>query len=260
MKVKQLKSKKMNTVIVDDDVSVRNTLQKLLRENFPSVKVLASAATVEEGYEAVLKYKPDLLFLDIELPDGNGFDILKRFTRIPFKVIFITGHQEYAITAIKVSALDFILKPIDNEEFISSVGKAQELISSEEQQLKFEALRENLQSRKILKRIILHTADHLQLVSVSDIIRAEADSNYTTFCLSDGKHIMVSRTIKEFEVLLTGSGMIRVHQSHLVNMEYIDRFTKKDGGYLLLRDGTKIPVSANLKKQVLQAMTDHLYK
>ncbi len=112
----------------------------------------------------------------------------------------------------------------------------------------------------MLKRIILHTSDHLQLVSISEIIRAEADSNYTSFNLSGGKRILVSRTIKEFESLLSGSGMIRVHQSHLVNIAFIDRFVKKDGGYLILKDGSKIPVSPNLKKQVLKAMTEHLYE
>jgi two-component system LytT family response regulator len=250
----------MNAVIVDDEASVRNSIRKLVSENFPDVSILASAGTIEDGYEAIIKYKPDLLFLDIELPDGIGFDLIRKFTSVSFKIIFITGHQEYALDAIKVSALDYILKPIDTDELRIAVEKAREAISHTEQQLKLQALNENLQSKKVLKRIILHTSDHLQLVSVSEIIRAEADSNYTTFRLSDGKHIMVSRTIKEFETLLSGSGMIRVHQSHLVNINYIDRFVKKDGGYLLLKEGTKIPVSPNLKKQVLQALTDHLYE
>jgi len=135
-----------------------------------------------------------------------------------------------------------------------------EIINQADQQLKLQALSENLQSRKVLKRIILHTSDHLQLVSVSEIIRAEADSNYTSFSISGGKRILVARTIKEFESLLSGSGMIRVHQSHLVNLDFIDRFVKKDGGYLILKDGSKVPVSPNLKKQVLQTITEHLYE
>lgn len=249
----------MNAVIVDDEATVRNTIRTLLNENFPDITILATAGSVEEGYEEAIRHKPDLLFLDIELPDGLGFDLLKKFPQVPFKVIFVTGHQEYALDAIKVSALDYILKPVDIDEFCHAVEKARRLISQTDQQLKFQALTENLQSKKILKRIILHTSDHLQIVSVSDIVRAEADSNYTTFTLSNGKHVLVSRTIKEFESLLSGSGMIRVHQSHLVNLNYIDRFIKKDGGYLILKDSTKIPVSPILKKQVLQALTDHLY-
>jgi two-component system LytT family response regulator len=251
----------MNAVIVDDEATVRNTIRTLLSENFPDITVLASAGSIGEGYEAIVKHKPDLLFLDVELPDGNGFDLLRKFPSVSFRIIFITGHQEYALDAIKVSALDYILKPIDNDELRLAVEKAREVISHTEQQLKLQALNENLQSsKKVLKRIILHTSDHLQIVSVSDIIRAEADSNYTSFSLSDGKRILVSRTIKEFESLLSGTGVIRVHQSHLVNINYIDRFIKKDGGYLLLKEGTKIPVSPILKKQVLQALTDHLYE
>jgi two-component system LytT family response regulator len=249
----------MNVIIIDDEATVRNTISSLLGENFPDIRIMAYAGSIGEGYEAVVKHKPDLLFLDIELPDGTGFDLLKRFQQIPFKIIFVTGHQEYALDAIKVSALDYILKPVDTDELVRAVGKACEIINHEDQQLKFQALKENLQSKRVLKRIILHTSDHLQLISVSDIIRAEADSNYTSFCLSDRKRILVSRTIKEFEGLLKGSGMIRVHQSHLVNINYIDRFVKKDGGYLLLKEGTKIPVSPNLKKKVMQALTDHLY-
>jgi two-component system LytT family response regulator len=249
----------MNAVLIDDEAAVRNAIRSLLAEKFPDIKILATAGSIAEGYEAIINNKPDLVFLDIELPDGTGFDLLKKFRQVPFKIIFVTGHQEYALDAIKVSALDYVLKPVDAEELSCAVEKARDIISQTEQQLKLQALSENLQSKKMLKRIILHTSDHLQLVSVSDIVHAEADSNYTSFSLSDGKRILVSRTIKEFENLLSGSGMIRVHQSHLVNINYIDRFVKKDGGYLLLKNSTKIPVSPVLKKQVLQALTEYLY-
>ncbi|MZQ49671.1 MAG: response regulator [Bacteroidales bacterium] len=250
----------MNVIIVDDEATVRNTIRSLLNEHFPGINILAAAGNIEEGYEVIRQNKPDLVFLDIELPDGTGFDLLKKFSPVTFKVIFVTGHQEYALDAIKVSALDYVLKPIDTDELCRAVKKAMEIINQADQQLKLQALSENLQSRKVLKRIILHTSDHLQLVSVSEIIRAEADSNYTSFSISGGKRILVARTIKEFESLLSGSGMIRVHQSHLVNLDFIDRFVKKDGGYLILKDGSKVPVSPNLKKQVLQTITEHLYE
>lgn len=249
----------MKAVIVDDEASVRNTIKAILNETFPTIEVASVAGTVAEAHEQLVKVKPDLLFLDIELPDGNGFDLLKMISPVTFKVIFVTGHEEYALSAIKVSALDYIMKPVDADELRPAVEKALSVISNKEVQIKLQALNENMQGKKTLKRIILHTADHLQLVSVSDIIRAEADSNYTSFFLSDGKKIMVSRTIKEFDTLLSSSGMIRVHQSHLVNVNHIDRFVKKDGGWVMLKNGTKIPVSPNLKKQVLKALTDHLY-
>jgi len=250
----------MKAIIIDDEPAVRKTISSFLSESFPEIIVSAQSGSVGEGYAAVTEHQPDLLFLDVELPDGLGFDLLKRLSPIRFRTIFITGHQEYALDAIKVSALDYILKPIDIDELAVAINRAREIISHDEEQLKLQALSENLAGKKVLKRIILRTSDALQLISVGDIIRAEADSNYTHFHLAGGKHIIVSRTIKEYEAMLSGSGIIRVHQSHLVNLNHIDKFFKRDGGYLQLKDGSSIPVSPNLKQKVLQAITDHLYE
>lgn len=250
----------MNAVIIDDEPAVRNTIAAIIRNNFPEIKVVATAGSVAEGYNTISSYQPDILFLDVEMPDGTGFDLLTRISPVRFRVIFVTGHQEYALAAIKVSALDYILKPIDESELTTAIGKAREIINQADEQLKLSALTENLQGRKVLKRIILKTAEALQLVSVSEIIRAEAESNYTHFYLSGGKRVLVSRTIKEFESLLAGTAVIRVHQSHMINLNHVDKFMKHDGGYLHLKDGTSIPVSPNLKQKVLQAITDHLYE
>ena len=250
----------MKAVIVDDEAAVRNTIFNLLKENFPEITVSAAAGSVGEGYTAVSEHQPDILFLDVELPDGLGFDLLKKMTPVHFRAIFITGHQEYALDAIKVSAFDYILKPVDGDELKAAIIRAREIINHEEEQLKIIALSENLQGKKVLKRIILKTAEALQLISVSDIIRAEADSNYTRFHLTGGKHIIVSRTLKDYEEMLHGTSLIRVHQSHIVNMNFIDKFFKHDGGYLLLKDGTTVPVSPVLKQKVLKALTEHLYE
>ncbi len=249
----------MKIIIVDDEAAVRNSISAILKDNYPGIDIVSSVGSVQEGYVSILEHHPDLLFLDVELPDGTGFDLLNKLPSIDFKVIFITAHQEYALDAIKVSALDFVLKPFDTDDLCKAVDKANRLINNEEEQVKLQALKENLENRRVLKRIVLHTSENLHLVAIPDIIRAEADSNYTRFILSDGSRIMVSRTIKEFDTLLTGSGMIRVHQSHLVNIAWVDRFVKRDGGYLLLKDKSKIPVSQNLKKQVIQAINDSLY-
>jgi two-component system LytT family response regulator len=250
----------MKAIIVDDEPAVRNTISALLIDSFRDITVSAQVGSVQEGFAAVTEHHPDLLFLDVELPDGLGFDLLKMLSPVCFRTIFITGHQEYALDAIKVSALDYILKPIDLDELAVAITKAREIINHKEEQLKLQALSENLAGKKVLKRIILRTSDALQLISVSDIIRAQAESNYTHFHLAGGKHIMVSRTIKEYEAMLSGSGIIRVHQSHLVNLGHIDKFFKHDGGYLQLKDGSTVPVSPNLKQKVLQAITDHLYE
>ena len=151
----------MNTVIVDDEAPVRNTIATLLRGHFPDIIVCALTGSIAEGYEAVMKHQPDLLFLDVELPDGLGFDLLKKLSPVRFRTIFITGHQEYALDAIKVSALDYILKPIDLEELAAAIIKAREIFSHEEEQLKLLALSENLAGKKVLKRIILRTAEAL---------------------------------------------------------------------------------------------------
>ncbi len=249
----------MKTVIVDDEPAVRNSIAAIIRQNYPDIEIAASAGCVSEGYNSILEHHPDLLFLDVEMPDGTGFELLGKLPVIDFKVIFITAHQEYALEAIKVSALDFLLKPFDTEDLCRAVDKATSIINIEEEQLKLKTLQENLENRKVLKRIVLHTAENLHLVPISDIVRAEADSNYTQFILSDGSRIMVSRTIKEFDAMLSGSGMIRVHQSHLVNIAFVNKFVKRDGGYLMLKDKSKIPVSQNLRKQVIQAINDSLY-
>ena len=251
---------KMDAIIVDDELSVRNSITKLLNENFPGINICSTAGTVADAVDAITRHNPDILFLDVELPDGTGFDILSRLPDRDFRVIFITGHQEYALKAIKVSALDYILKPFDPDELCRAIEKASEEINHRDEKLKLETLADNLQDKKTLKRIILPTAEHLHVVPINEIIRAEADSNYTMFRLSGNRHVMVSKTIKEFDEMLSGSGMIRVHQSHLVNLAYIDRFVKRDGGYLILRDSTEVPVSQNLKKSVLGAIKDYLYE
>jgi two-component system LytT family response regulator len=250
----------MKAIIVDDEPAVRNTISSLLHQSFPEIVISAAEGSVSAGCTAITEHQPDLLFLDVELPDGLGFDLLKKVSPVHFRTIFITGHQEYALDAIKVSAFDYILKPIDTDELKSAIEKAQEVINHEEEQMKLLALSENLQGKKVLKRIILKTAEALQLISVSDIIRAEADSNYTRFHLAGGKHVIVSRTLKDYEAMLASPGFIRVHQSHLVNLNFVEKFMRRDGGYLQLSDGTSIPVSPNLKQKVLRAISDHLYE
>jgi two-component system, LytTR family, response regulator len=250
----------MKVTIVDDEFKARDALEKILKKQFPEIAVLASAGTVKEGYEAIRNDPPDLLLLDVELPDGTGFDLLKRIAPAQFKVVFITGHQEYAIEAIKFSALDYILKPFDSDELRQAVEKARKVINHNEQHIQLETLNGNLHKKKRLRRIILPTADNLHVVEVNEIIRAEADSNYTTFRLTGGKKIMVSRTMKEYDDMLAGAGVFRVHQSHLVNIVHIDKFIKRGGGYLQMKDGSTVPVSPSLKKKVLLTIQESLYE
>ncbi|NLV19252.1 MAG: response regulator transcription factor [Bacteroidetes bacterium] len=249
----------MKAVIVDDELSIHNSIRNILNLKYSDIDLAASAESVKEGVESIIRYKPDLVFLDIEMPDGTGFDLIDRLTPTDFKTIFITAHQEYALDAIKVSALDFILKPFTTEDLCAAIDKAAGILNIEEEQLKLKALLENIKNRKSLRRIVLNTADNLHIIELKNIVRAEADSNYTRFILTDGNTIMVSRTIKEFDGLLSNSGMIRVHQSHLVNISHVDRFVKRDGGYLVLKDNSKIPVSQNMRKQVIHEISNSQY-
>lgn len=250
----------MKVVIIDDEASVRKSVIAVLKQNFDDIEVLAEASDVREGEQVLTKYKTDILFLDIEMPDGTGFDLLNRLKPFTFRVIFITGHQEYALKAIKVSALDYILKPVDQVELIAAVDKARQSLPKREEEIRYTALNDNLLEKGKLKKIILRSAEALQIVAVTDIIRAEADSNYTHFYIAGNRHILISRPLKEYELLLSGCGILRVHHSHLINLDYIDKFFRRDGGYLLLKDGTSIPVSSGFRIKVLQAINDHLYK
>lgn len=244
----------MKAVIVDDDSSVVNIISKLIKSDFTDISIVATAGDVENGYHCIIENHPDLLFLDINLPNGTGFDLLKRLKKIDFKIIFMTAFEEFALQAIKVSALDYLLKPIDNVELADAIDKAREIIKQEEEQLKVKALLENFEEKKILKRIVLSTSDYLHFININDIVRCEADSNYTFFYLVDKKKILVSKTIKEYAGLLKNSGFLRVHQSHLINTAYIDKFVKSDGGYLLMKDKSSVPVSLSNRQNILKTL------
>lgn len=244
----------MKTVIVDDDKRVINIISRLIQSDFPDITVEATAEDVKTGCRYIAEVCPDLLFLDINLPDGTGFDLLKKLSKIDFKIIFITAYEEYALQAIKVSALDYLLKPVDRTELANCIQKAREIIRQEEEQLKVKTLLENFDEKKTIKRIVLHTSDCLHFVKVDDIIRCEADSNYTFFFLTGNKKILVSKTIKEFTELLKNSGFLRVHQSHLINTAFIDKYVKSEGGYLHMNDGSNIPVSLSNKHQILKIL------
>jgi two-component system LytT family response regulator len=250
----------MKAILIDDEQHVINSLKNLIQSNFNDIDIIGTANNITEGYELIQSLLPDIVFLDINLPDGTGFDLIKKINQVDFKIIFITGHEEYAIQAFKVSAIDYILKPVVTEELVAAINKARESIKYEEENLRISTLLENINIQKTLKRIILRTAEYMHLVNIEDIIRCEADNNYTFFYLKDGNKILVSKTIKEFSKLLGSSGFIRVHQSHLINTVYIDKYVKGDGGYILMKDNTDIPISQHAKQEILKKLEQSLYK
>jgi two-component system LytT family response regulator len=243
----------MKILIVDDELSPREQSKRLLAEFFPEITVCAEAENVNAAYEAILIHQPDVVLLDVDMPDGTAFDLLKRLPQINFNIIFITAHEKYALQAIKFSALDYLLKPYTSGDFVEAIRKAQRKEETEDSSLKFNALLQNFQHQQPSK-IVLRTSDSIHVVQLNEIIRLQADGAYTTFYVLNRKPIVVSKNLKEYDNLLENSGFIRTHQSHLVNSRYIVCFHKTDGGSLGLTDKTQVPVASRYKEKVLQAI------
>jgi len=240
----------IRTLIIDDEENIRLRLKDMILENFPQITVVGEADGVESGVKAIENLKPELLLLDIQLDDGNAFDLLKRVKQISFKVIFATAYEEYALKAIKLSALDYLLKPVSVEDLRIAFEKAENQILAE-LKLQLATLQNNLQSPKN-KTIALRTSEKIYLLEVNNIIRCEADRSYTYFFVNEQKKHIVSQPMKEFEEMLKEHGFVRIHKSHLINMSYIDSFDKADGGYIILKDKTEIPVSRRKKSELLE--------
>lgn len=238
-------------VIIEDSPAAEEQLRLQLRTHCPEVEILASADTVVQGAKTLRQLRPDLLFLDIELPDGTGFDVLDLLDGWSGSIIFTTGLDDQAIRAFRYAAVDYLLKPIDAELLQKAVARAVQLLGHQHKQQA--VLREARQpSSQPPQRLALHAQDKIQLVEIKDILRLEAESNYTTFHLNGQKPILVGKTLKSFVEILEEHEFLRVHQSHLVNPAYISDFIKTDGGYLQLKNGDKIPVSVRRRNLVME--------
>ncbi|MDZ7848240.1 MAG: response regulator [Owenweeksia sp.] len=243
-------------LIIDDHARARQFLRADIEDVCPQVKIIAEADGVVSGLKSIRKEKPDLVFLDIHLEDGTGFDILELTEKITFKVIFTTASDAHAIRAFKFSALDYLLKPIDRMELQNAVLKAtqQPNLPSENLQVLKGHLRKNHHKAE-KERIALHTASKIHICVISDIIRCESDVNYTHFRLVNHSDILVTKTLKQFDQLLTPIGFLRVHQSHLINPKEVKEFVKADGGYLVMTNGDRVPVSNRRRQEVIQKIT-----
>lgn len=247
-----IKPKMLKTIIVDDEDHVRGTLGKFLEKYCPQVKLAGEAGSVQEAYEVINKTHPDLILLDIQLGDGTGFDLLKKFDFPPFKVIFITAHDEYAVQAFKVSAVDFILKPVNPLELNDAISKAQQVVQ-DELRIKLDALETNLQKgNQALKKIVIKTLENIYVIDTNDIVYCESDGSYTTIFTLGKEKILSSKPIKEYDELLAAYGFFRVHRSYLINLSFIKRFEKQDGGYVVLSENSKVPVASRKKEELME--------
>lgn len=243
----------IRAIIVDDEVCFREMIEFLLNDYFPDIKVVATASGVNDAVDAIENHQPDLVFLDIDIIGGTGFHVLQKVKNRDFKLIFITAFNDFAIQAIKFSAIDYILKPINEFEFKAGVEKAVLEIEKKEKISPLDNLFRNYQE-KTDKKLVLRTTQDLHVVNVPEIIRCQADNVYTTFHLTSGEKILVSKGLGEFVELLEAYGFVRPHQSHLVNLQFIKKLDKSDGGFLILKDKTQIPVSARRKQQIIQIL------
>lgn len=243
----------IKAIIIDDIEQARTTLKKDLEVYAPDVEVIGEANGVVEGAKLLKKVLPDILFLDIQLQDGSGFDLLDILHDIPFKIIFITASDAHAIKAFRYAAIDYLLKPIDPDELMASIARYKEQNLNENE--KYKLLNDSLKEQhKPHERLALHTQDKIHIVNINDIIRCESNVNYTEFFFQNGKKLLVTRTLKDFEDLLSDQGFFRVHQSFLVNTKYIKEFQKEYGGFLLMSDGSSIPVSTRKRPEVLRML------
>jgi two-component system LytT family response regulator len=231
---------------------MRQSLEMMLMSSCPNVKVIATADGVKSGIAAINKHHPDLVFLDIKMGDGTGFDLLKKLEPIDFKLIFITAYDQYAVKAFKFSALDYLLKPVDPDELQHAVEKTEQIIK-EGIKIQLDALEDNMDSgEKSGKKIILRTFDNIHLVHTKDIVYCESDGNYTTFYLLNDTKIMVSNRLKEYDEMLSEYGFFRVHKSYLINLSHIIRFEKAEGGSVVLNNDYKVPVASRKREQLME--------
>ena len=243
----------LRTVIIDDEERSRKNLAALLSQECPNVEIVGYANSATSGIERIKKHNPDVIFLDVEMPNGTGFDLLENIEEIDFQVIFTTAYNHYAVKAIKFSALDYLLKPIDIKELKLAVEKAEKRIDTHAKGTN--AVLKNFSAFSGFHKIALPTNKGLVLIQVNEIIRCEASGSYTFFWFIDGKKMLVSKNIKEYEDLLVDHDFFRVHKSHLINISHVKKYLHEDGGYVVMADNSKIEVSRRKKDEFLRKLS-----
>ncbi|MBR9921298.1 MAG: response regulator transcription factor [Bacteroidetes bacterium] len=252
----QTKSEKITAVVVDDEKKGRENLIMLLEKHCPNVTVLGEAGNIVEARDAIESKKPQLVFLDIEMPGGTGFDLLDNLNKDDMpQVVFTTAYEEYAVQAIRVSALDYLLKPINYKELQEAVSRVQEEGSQKDSE-QYQVLKENLDSK--IDRICLPGNGGILFLRLNEIVLLEADRNYTNLHLKSGEQHLVSKTLKEFEGLLKDSRFFRPHRSFVVNLEHVEAFRREDGGYLVLTEGQHVSLAQNRKDAFFQRYNNFL--
>ncbi len=250
----------IQAVLIDDDAHLREGMKAMLAIYAPEISVSGEAESVKSGIELIEKKQPELVFLDIMMNDGTGFDLLeelkqKNETLIP-NIIFITAHEKFAVKAFRFSALDFLLKPVDPEDLQSVIRKVNRMHHKNDDQKSIELLLDNIRKKnENFRKIALSTSEGIHLFEISEIIRCESQDNYTKFYFKNHKPILISKTLKEYEEMLEDHGFERIHQSHLINLNEMKSYYKKDGGFVVMSDESKLPVSQRKKERLQEIIT-----
>ncbi len=242
----------IKAIIVDDEKSSIDVLEWLLKTYCPDVTLIAACRSAEEGIKAIESQRPDILFLDIEMPKMNGFDMLEKLKNITFDIVFITAYDNFAVRAFKFAALNYLLKPVDPDELVATIQRYKEKktpASSEQLSLLFQNL---LNKEATIDRIALSTKDGLIFAQTKNIVYCEAESNYTKVVMADGQKIVVARTLKELDEALAGNTFFRIHNSFLININHVVRFVREDGGYVEMQDKTQIGIARSKKDAFFQ--------
>jgi two-component system LytT family response regulator len=242
----------IRSIIVEDELQSAQLLELMLKSFSDTIEVIDVCNTPAKGIESIQKHLPDLVFLDIEMPRMNGFEMLKKIGTIDFGIIFTTAYNKYAINAIKLSALDYLLKPIDKTELAIAIKKCMQNMEQKNMGYKMDILLKNLSHQSALdKTLTLASTEGVRFIKMKDIVRLEAHGRYTKFYLSNKEDIMVSRTLGDFEETLTENEFFRIHETHIINLLYIDRF-HKGNNYVLLTDKTELPLARRRKEEFLK--------
>ncbi len=244
----------LNTILIDDEKNALDVLEMQVQQFCTDINIVAKCEGGVNGIAAIKKLNPDLIFLDIEMPHKNGFDVLTETNQCTYDVIFTTAYNQFAIKAFKFSAVDYLLKPIDIVELQAAIEKVRNKNGNTRLDDKIKLLFQQLQTQqKHTHKIALPTGDGMQFLEPDEIMRCESDSNYTHIFLANGKKITLAKTLKEVEENIEGNPFFRVHQSHLINMNHINKYFKGDSAYIIMNDGTQIAISRNKKEVFLES-------
>jgi len=246
----------IRTVIVDDEVRSREAMREMLKLYCTGVEVVGEGEDVQSALEVILQQSPDLVLLDIKMPDGTGFDLIRKLMPVSFKVIFVTAYEEYAMQAFRYNAIDYLSKPIDPIELQNAIDKVTNTIESVNINDRLKQLLNGYMKPQIAenRRLVLKTADTIHIVDIDTIVRCESDRNYTIFYLDDREKILISKSLKEFSDTLEAHDFFRVHHSHLINLKYLAKF-KRDELMCVLKDNTEIPVATRKRYELLKILS-----